>query len=159
MGEARPALFLGRDGVICAGGAKAIGDVHWMQGAADCVAAFNARGWLVFIVANAGEDWGELSDVQALHAAMLGELARNGARVDRIYVSPADAPRSSYDRMPRPGLLMRAMTEFQVERERSLLIGGGEDEIAAAKAAGVRAALFTGGDLATFAEWALADDR
>ena len=86
-------------------------------------------------------------------------LAKLGARVDRIYVSPADAPRTSYDRMPRPGLLMRAMTEFQVERERSLLIGGSEDEVAAAKAAGVRGALFAGGDLATFAEWALADDR
>lgn len=158
MSDARPALFLGRD-VLCAPGARRIEDVAWTQGAADAVAAFNARGWLVFVLANAGEDWGEPADVQALHVAMLQALAKLGARVDRIYVSPADAPRSSYDRMPRPGLLMRAMTEFQVEREKSLLIGAGADEIEAAKAAGVRGALFTGGDLSTFAEWALADDR
>lgn len=141
----QPALFLGRDVVDAAGGAE-------------CIAAFNARGWLVFVLVNATEDI-EPEAQQAMNVTMLQAFAKQGARVDRIYVAPADAPRGSYDRMPRPGLLMRAMTEFQVDKARSLLIGASEDEIAAAKAAGVRGALFTGGDLATFADWALADDR
>jgi D-glycero-D-manno-heptose 1,7-bisphosphate phosphatase len=49
------------------------------------------------------------------------------------------------------------MTDFPVIRERSFLIGDKPSDLDAARAAGIEAFLFTGGDLSTFAEWALAD--
>jgi D-glycero-D-manno-heptose 1,7-bisphosphate phosphatase len=54
-------------------------------------------------------------------------------------------------------MLIRAMTDFTVIKERSFLIGDKQADLDAAKAAGVRGFLFTGGDLAAFADWALAD--
>jgi D-glycero-D-manno-heptose 1,7-bisphosphate phosphatase len=54
-------------------------------------------------------------------------------------------------------MLIRAMTDFPVIKERSFLIGDKQADLDAAKAAGVRGFLFTGGDLAAFADWALAD--
>ena len=54
-------------------------------------------------------------------------------------------------------LLNTAMTDFPVIRERSFLIGDKPSDLDAARAAGIEAFLFTGGDLSTFAEWALAD--
>jgi D-glycero-D-manno-heptose 1,7-bisphosphate phosphatase len=54
-------------------------------------------------------------------------------------------------------MLIRAMTDFPVIKERSLLIGDKQADLEAARAAGVRGFLFTGGDLAAFADWALAD--
>jgi D-glycero-D-manno-heptose 1,7-bisphosphate phosphatase len=49
------------------------------------------------------------------------------------------------------------MTDFPVIRERSLLIGDKQADLEAARAAGIRGFLFTGGNLSAFADWALAD--
>ena len=54
-------------------------------------------------------------------------------------------------------MLIRAMTDFPVIKERSLMIGDKQADMEAAKAAGVRGFLFSGGDLAGFTDWALAD--
>ncbi len=169
MTAARPALFLDRDGVInvdrnyvCR-----VEDFEWIAGAQDVIRRFNAMGWWVFVVTNqSGIARGYYTEeqMQALHDWMNAELARSGARIDRIYHCPFHEdgviPRytkDSYDRKPRPGMLIRAMTDFPVIRERSFLIGDKQADLDAAKSAGVRGFLFAGGDLSAFADWALAD--
>jgi D-glycero-D-manno-heptose 1,7-bisphosphate phosphatase len=165
----RPALFLDRDGVINVdrGYVSRIADFEWIDGAAETIAAFNARNWWVFLVTNqSGVAYGYYTedDLATLHAWMEAELAARGARIDRIYHCPYHAEgviaryrKDSYDRKPRPGMLIQAMTDFPVIKERSFLIGDKETDIAAARAAGVPGFLFTGGDLLTFARWAEAD--
>jgi D-glycero-D-manno-heptose 1,7-bisphosphate phosphatase len=167
--QARPALFLDRDGVINVDKnyVSRIADFEWIEGAAETIAAFNARGWWVFVVTNqSGVAFGYYTEeeMQALHDWMNAELEKRGARIDRIYHCPYHAEgsvvryrRDSYDRKPRPGMLIQAMTDFPVIRESSFLIGDKEADLEAAKAAGVAGFLFTGGNLATFAEWTLAD--
>lgn len=167
--KARPALFLDRDGVINIdkGYVSRIEDFEWIDGAADAIAAFNARGWWVFVVTNqSGVAYGYYGEAEMakLHDWMTAELAKRGARIDRIYHCPYHIDgkveryrRDSFDRKPKPGMLMQAMTDYPVIRERSLLIGDKESDLEAARAAGVAGFLFPGGDLAPFAEWALAD--
>jgi D-glycero-D-manno-heptose 1,7-bisphosphate phosphatase len=167
--QARPALFLDRDGVINVDKnyVSRIADFEWIEGAAETIAAFNARGWWVFVVTNqSGVAYGYYTEeeMQALHDWMNAELEKRDARIDRIYHCPYHAEgsvpryrRDSYDRKPRPGMLIQAMTDFPVIRESSFLIGDKEADLEAAKAAGVAGFLFTGGNLATFAEWTLAD--
>lgn len=166
---ARPALFLDRDGVLNVDkGYVASRDAfEWIDGAAETIAAFNTRDWWVFLVTNqTGIAHGLYSeaDMTALHEWMSAELARAGAQIDRIYFCPYDPQgsveaykRDSYDRKPRPGMLIQAMTDFAVLKERSFLIGDKEADIEAARAAGVAGFLFSGGNLSKFAEWALAD--
>ena len=166
--QARPALFLDRDGVINVDRnyVSRVADFEWIEGAAETIAAFNARGWWVFVVTNqSGVAFGYYSEdeMQALHDWMNAELAKRGARIDRIYHCPFHAEgrleryrRDSYDRKPRPGMLIQAMTDFPVLRERSFLIGDKEADLEAAKAAGIAGFLFTGGDLSAFAEWTYA---
>lgn len=165
----RPALFLDRDGVLNVdrGYVARIEDFEWIPGAAETISEFNAMGWWVFLVTNqTGIAHGLYTeaDMQAVHDWMTAELAEKGARIDRIYHCPfhedgsvAAFRRASYDRKPRPGMLMRAMTDFPVIRERSIMIGDKPADIEAAKGAGVQGFLFAGGDLHTFARWALAD--
>ena len=165
----RPALFLDRDGVINVdrGYVSRIEDFEWIDGAVETIAAFNARDWRVFLVTNqSGVAFGYYSedDLSALHAWMTGELAARGAVIDRIYHCPYHAEglleryrRDSFDRKPRPGMLIQAMTDFPVIREQSFLIGDKDADVEAASAAGIKGFLFTGGKLARFAEWALAD--
>ena len=102
--------------------------------------------------------------MQELHVWLHGELEARGARIDRIYHCPYHEDgaipryrRDSYDRKPKPGMLIQAMTDFPVIKEQSFLIGDKQADLEAAKAAGISGFLFTGGNLASFAEWALAD--
>ncbi|MBI1361350.1 MAG: D-glycero-beta-D-manno-heptose 1,7-bisphosphate 7-phosphatase [Alphaproteobacteria bacterium] len=167
--DARPALFLDRDGVINVdkGYVSRIEDFVWIDGAAEAIAAFNARGWWVFVVTNqSGVAYGYYGEAEMakLHAWMSAELGARGARIDHIYHCPYHVDgkveryrRDSYDRKPKPGMLVQAMTDYPVIRERSFLIGDKETDLEAARAAGVAGFLFPGGDLASFAEWALAD--
>jgi len=168
MADLAPALFLDRDGVINVdrGYVSRIEQFEWVPGAAQCIARFNRRGWFVFIVTNqSGIAMGLYSeaDMDAIHAHMVEGLASDGARIDRIYHCPfhedgtvAGYRRDSFDRKPKPGMLLRAMADFPVQREASLMIGDKQADLDAARAAGVSGFLFREGDLGAFAEWALA---
>lgn len=168
MRQPRPALFLDRDGVINIdrGYVSRIADFEFIEGAADAIAAFNKRGWYVFVVTNQSgiaRNYYTEDDMHALHDWMQARLAEHGAHIDRVYYCPfheeGENPRyrkDSFDRKPKPGMLLRAMSDFSVKREASFLIGDKEADIEAARAAGVAGFLFTGGNLARFAEWTLA---
>ncbi len=164
----RPALFLDRDGVINIdrGYVSRAEDFIFIDGAAEAIAVFNARGWLVFVVTNQSgiaRNYYTEDDMHALHAWMEARLADAGARIDRIYYCPyheaGENPRyrrDSFDRKPKPGMLLRAMAEFPVKRESSFLIGDKAADLEAARAAGIAGFLFPGGNLRDFAEWTLA---
>ena len=164
----RPALFLDRDGVLNVdkGYVARVEDLEWVEGAMDCVRNFRARGWFVFVVTNQtgiAQGLYSMADMEAVHAHLISRFAEQGADIDRIYHC-ADHPdgtvpayaRENIDRKPGPGMLLRAMADFPVRREASFLIGDKQTDIDAAHAAGVGGFLFTGGNLANFAEWPLA---
>ena len=165
----RPALFLDRDGVINVDRSYVyrVEDFEWVEGARETIARFNAMNWLVFVVTNqSGSARGLYTEqqMQSLHDWLTTELTAAGARIDRIYHCPFHEEgtieryrKDSFDRKPKPGMLIRAMTDFPVIKERSFLIGDKQADLDAAKAAGVRGFLFSGGNLSTFADWALAD--
>ena len=167
--EPRPALFLDRDGVINIDRnyIYRVEDFAWVEGAADVIKRFNDKGWWVFVVTNqSGIARGYYTEeqMQTLHDWLNVELEKRGAKIDRIYHCPfheeGTIPRytkDSYDRKPKPGMLIRAMTDFPVIKERSFLIGDKQADLEAAKAAGVRGFLFSGGNLSQFADWVLAD--
>ena len=167
--DPRPALFLDRDGVINIDRnyVYRVEDFEWVDGAADVIRRFNEKGWWVFIVTNqSGIARGYYTEeqMQTLHDWLNVELKKRGAKIDQIYYCPfhedGTIPRytkDSYDRKPKPGMLIRAMTDFPVIKERSFLIGDKQADLDAAKAAGVRGFLFSGGNLSQFADWALAD--
>lgn len=168
MTDLRPALFLDRDGVINIdkGYVSRVEDFEWIDGAVETIAAFNSRGWYVFIVTNQSgiaRNYYSEADMHILHEWMQSELKTRGAHIDRIYHCPfhdeGENPayrKASFDRKPSPGMLLQAMSDFPVKREQSFLIGDKETDISAAQAAGIAGFLFRGGNLAEFAEWTLA---
>jgi D-glycero-D-manno-heptose 1,7-bisphosphate phosphatase len=160
MTPSRPALFLDRDGVLNEdlGYPHRVEDLRWMPGAREAVRAANEAGWWVFVVTNqSGVARGlfGLEAVQRFHEAMAAQLAEVGARVDRFYVCPfhAEAAEARWrhpdhpDRKPNPGMLLRAVAEHPVERDRSVLVGDRASDLEAARRAGVRGVLYSGGDL------------
>ncbi len=167
----RPALFLDRDGVINVdkGYVARVEDFEWIEGAIDCIRAFNARGWYVFIVTNQSgiaRNYYSLGDMHTLHDWMLGQLGEAGAQIDRVYFCPyheagenPEFRKPSQDRKPGPGMLLRAMADFDVDAAQSFMIGDKATDLGAAEAAGIPGFLFTGGNVALFAEWALSSLR
>jgi D-glycero-D-manno-heptose 1,7-bisphosphate phosphatase len=159
----RPALFLDRDGVLNEdqGYVSRWEDFRWIPGAREAVAAFNRAGWLVIVVTNqsgVGRGYYTEDEMHALHARMSQELAADGARIDAFYHAPQhpEAEVEAYrhpdppDRKPNPGMILRALADWPIDRDRSILVGDKHTDLEAAHRAGVRALLFPGGDLSAF---------
>lgn len=166
----RPAVFLDRDGVlnVDAGYVHRWEDWRWMPGAREAVRLFNAAEWWVFIVTNqSGIARGMYTEetLHALHARMAEDLAAVGAHVDEIAWCPhheagtVPAYAVACDcRKPKPGMLLRLLDCWPVDRGRSVLIGDKPRDLAAAEAAGIRGLLYTDGDLSALARHVLAGE-
>lgn len=163
LASLRPALFLDRDGVLNEdqGFVHRWEDFRWVEGAPEAIAAFNRAGWLVIVVTNqsgVGRGYYTEDDMHALHRRIGEELTKIDARIDAFYFCPhhPEALQETYrhadppDRKPNPGMILRALADFPIDRERSLLVGDKLSDMEAARRAGVRALLFQGGDLAAF---------
>ena len=130
---------------------------EWTPEAPQTIKWLNDQGYLVFVVTNqSGIAWGYYSEEQflAFSAWINDQLRAQGARLDAVFHCPhhPTAGHGPYAlacdcRKPAPGLLLQAMAAWDIDREASLLIGDKESDLEAARRAGVRGALFTGGSL------------
>ena len=155
----RPAAFFDRDGVLNhdTGYVSRPEHFHWREGAIAAIRELNQSGYLVFVVTNqAGVAHGYFDEpaVRALHHWMADNLSRQNAHIDAFYYCPhhPEGRRTEYAiacecRKPKPGLLLAALRDWQVDAKSSFLIGDKDSDVAAANAAGIRALLWRGGDL------------
>lgn len=151
-------LFLDRDGVLN----KDFGHVatpdrfEWIEGAVATVKTMNDLGILVIVITNqAGIARGYYSE-QAFHEFMNwinDELRKGGAHLDAWYYCPHHPDVGSDDyrrececRKPEPGMLVDAMTDWQVDPARALLVGDKETDLIAARQCGIRALLYREAD-------------
>jgi D-glycero-D-manno-heptose 1,7-bisphosphate phosphatase len=158
----RPALFLDRDGVLNLdhGYVGSRDRWEWVQNAREAVALATAHGWHVFLVTNqagvARGLYGE-ADVDALLIWVADELRRAGGTLDDWRYCPYHSEakidayrRDSEWRKPAPGMLVDLMRSWDVEPRHCVMVGDKDIDMQAAAAAGVRGALFPGGDLLAF---------
>lgn len=139
LSQKQKAIFLDRDGTIN----KYVGfltkpeQFDLIDGVADTIKQINKSGYLAIIVTNqpviARGDctWEEL---QTIHDKMETELGKAGAFVDGIYICPHhpdkgfEGERPEYKhscdcRKPRPGLLLQAAQDFNIDLSQSIMIG------------------------------------
>jgi len=89
---------------------------------------------------------------------LIQRLAEGGGRIDAVYACPfhAEAADERYrhpdhpDRKPKPGMLLKAAAEHDLDLSRSLMIGDQPSDMEAARRAGVPGYRFTEGDLDQF---------
>jgi D-glycero-D-manno-heptose 1,7-bisphosphate phosphatase len=158
----RPALFLDRDGVLNVdhGYVGSRDRWEWVQNAREAVAEATGHGWHVFLVTNqAGVAKGLYgqSEVDSLLAWAADELRAAGGTLDDWRYCPyhkegiVEAYRRDSDwRKPAPGMLLDLIRAWALEPRHCLMIGDKDIDLQAAEAAGMRGALFPGGDLLAF---------
>lgn len=161
-GSGRRAVFLDRDGVLNrdVGYVGSIDRFVLMDGAVAAVRRANDAGYRVFVATNqSGVARGLFTedDVQALHAWLIDRFAQAGARIDAIRYCPhhpegivAPYAGSCTCRKPAPGLLRDLLADYAIDPGLSLMVGDSERDLLAARAAGIPAHLFSGGDLDAF---------
>jgi D-glycero-D-manno-heptose 1,7-bisphosphate phosphatase len=153
----RRAVFMDRDGTI----SEEIGYVNHPSRyrvfpySAEAVRLLNEAGWLVILVTNqAGVARGYFTEevIAAVHDVLKQELSGRGAHLDAIYYcahhpTVGEAPyRFDCDcRKPKPGLIERAATEFDIDLAQSWMIGDRYSDIELAHNAGVHSAFILSG--------------
>lgn len=154
------AIFFDRDGVLNeeVGYLWQIEKFAWIDGARDAIKFCNERGLLVVVVTNqSGIARGmyTAADVAKLHDFMQKSLSEVGAHIDAFYFCPHHpegvVPEFAVAcdcRKPKPGMILRACEELQIDPARSILFGDSQRDIDSARAAGLRDGIFfTGGNL------------
>ncbi len=164
------AIFLDRDGTInrYVGFLRDIDEFVLIDGAAEAIARINRSGYLAIVVTNQpviarGEV--TFAQMEEIHNKMETLLGREGAFLDGIYICPHH-PHRGYPgevaalkidcdcRKPKPGMLLKAARDFNIDLTQSWMVGDSENDILAGMAAGCRAALI--GDRAEGRETAFA---
>ena len=151
------AVFLDRDGTInrYVGFLRNIDDFELLPGAAEGIRAINESGYLAIVVTNQPVvARGEVTEEQLseIHRKMETQLGREGAYLDGIYYCPhhpdkgfagerPELKTACKCRKPKPGMLLQAAEEFNIDLSRSWMIGDGENDVKAGKAAGCRTVL------------------
>jgi len=158
----RPAAFLDRDGVINVDHGYVFEPtrLEFTPTAIEGVRLLNDAGYPVLVVTNqSGVARGMygVAEVEAFHAHLNAALSQAGAHVDAFYYCPyhpdgtvAEFAVEHEDRKPSPGMIRRAMREWDVREEGSFLIGDKSSDLDAAVAAGIAGYLIESnvGDLA-----------
>lgn len=154
------AIFLDRDGTInkYVGFLRNIDEFELLDGVADAIKMINQSGYLAIVVTNQpviarGEV--SLKELDDIHNKMETLLGEEGAYVDAIYYCPHhpdkgfEGERPEYKticncRKPKPGMLLQASRDYNIDLEASWMIGDGENDLEAGKAAGCKSVLLKG---------------
>jgi D-glycero-D-manno-heptose 1,7-bisphosphate phosphatase len=142
-------VILDRDGVLNeeaahGGFITAPAQWRWISGALEALAMMRRAGIRVSVATNqSGVGRGLMSqtDLDAVHAHMVHEAALAGGSIDGVFACP-HAPNVGCDcRKPAPGLIWAAITDSGLDAATTLVVGDDLRDLAAARAAGVAAAL------------------
>ena len=140
------AVFLDRDGTIALDVpyCNREEDFHLFPETGEAVYLLNRAGFLVVVITNqSGIARGYLDreTLDAIHGYMCREIERQGGRVAAVYYCPHHPADDCACRKPRPGMLLKASRELDIDLKASFLVGDQETDVLAARAAGCRAAL------------------
>lgn len=148
------AIFLDRDGTInkYVGFLRNIGDFELIEGVSEAIKLINQSGYLAIVVTNQpviarGEvSWDELNEIHKKMATLLG---KDGAYIDGLYICPhhpdkgfvGERPEYKIDcecRKPKPGLLLQAAKDFNIDLKESYMIGDSHRDVEAGENAGLK---------------------
>ena len=155
----KPCAFLDRDGIVNedVGHVHAPAEFRFVSGMPEAIRMLNDAGWLAIVVTNQsgiGRGLYTEGDFERFTEWIGERLAEAGAHVDATYHCPhhpteavGEYLRECECRKPAPGMVLRAIAEWEPDLRRSFMLGDKPSDMAAAQAAGVRGVSYRGGDM------------
>lgn len=146
----RKAVFLDRDGTIIEdpGYLSDPADVKLLPGVELAIKSLSQAGYLVVVVTNqSGIARGIFTEetLDLIHDRLREMLHEKGAHLDGVYYCPflAEGPVEQYAedsdlRKPKPGMLLQAAEELDIDLERSWTVGDAPRDVEAGQRAGTR---------------------
>lgn len=151
------AIFLDRDGTInkYVGYLRDVEQFELIDGVGEAIRQINSSGYLAIVVTNQPViARGELTvgGLQIIHNKMETLLGKCGAYLDGVYYCPHH-PDKGFEgeikelkidcecRKPKPGLLLKAANDFNIDLSQSWMIGDSENDVLAGRNAGCKTAL------------------
>ena len=142
------ANFFDRDGVV---NLRIVGDyvrspaeLHLLPDICFALQETRKQGRLAILITNQqgiGRQLFSEKDLERVHLRLQNRLfATCGTNFDHIYVCPHLAEANCDCRKPKPGMLLQAKADLDVNLEKSWLIGDSTSDIAAGKSAGTKTA-------------------
>ncbi len=124
----KPAVFLDRDGVLIEerNYLHRVEDVAFLPGVAAALKRLSDAGLKLFIVSNqsgVGRGYFTLADVERVNEHLCRELARDGVRLEKIYIAPEAPGQPGRGRKPSPQFLFDARDEFKLNLTESFMVG------------------------------------
>ena len=138
----RAAIFLDRDGVINQNRAdyvKTWEEVSFLPGVFPALARLSRMPFCIVLVSNQspiGRGILTSAEVEAINRRMVAEIERRGGRIDAVYYCPHRPDEGCDCRKPRPGMLLRAAGELDLDLSASYLVGDAVSDVEVALAAG-----------------------
>lgn len=160
LSNKQKAIFLDRDGTVnkYVGFLRNINDFELNIGIAEAIKRINELGYLAIVITNQpviarGEVTAE--ELEEIHNKMETLLGLEGAYLDAIYVCPHH-PHKGYNgeitelkmdcdcRKPKPGLILQAAKDYNIDLTQSYMIGDSGNDIKAGINAGCKTVLVNG---------------
>jgi D-glycero-D-manno-heptose 1,7-bisphosphate phosphatase len=149
------AIFLDRDGVINRKAPEgeyiaSWNEIEFLPRVFDAVVALQQAGFLILIVTNQrGVATGKVreADLNEIHRRMRMEFAEAGARISDIYCCMHNLGAGCSCRKPKPGMLLEAKDQHNLDLAESWMIGDSPSDIQAGLTAGCKTAQIIDQDL------------
>lgn len=158
----RKVLFLDRDGVINVdvNYLYRVEDLQFVAGAPEALATAVKAGYDLIVVTNQSgiaRGYYTEADMNKLHTEINHRLKAQGSSILHFYYCPhhvkgavAAFTKDCDCRKPKPGMLLQAMADYDIDVTQSFMVGDKPSDVAAAEAAGLTGYLFEGTNLEEF---------
>jgi len=145
----QPALFLDRDGVINVdhGHVYKPDDIVFVDGIFELVEKAKKEKFIVVVITNQagiGKGYYSETDFYELMSWMKDKFVKHGGKIDAVYFCPFHFEdgvgyykKDADCRKPKPGMILKAELELNLNLSSSILIGDKNSDIEAGLAAGV----------------------
>ncbi|MDE0040785.1 MAG: D-glycero-beta-D-manno-heptose 1,7-bisphosphate 7-phosphatase [Candidatus Poribacteria bacterium] len=146
-------VFLDRDGVINRNRdndyVKSWSEFEFLPNSLEAIRLLTHAGYKLIVVTNqACINKGILSPkaLNEIHRKMMAEIEVAGGCIHAVYYCPHRDDENCTCRKPKPGMLVRAASEHEIDKDNTYLIGDSNRDIQAGNAFGVRSLLVLTGN-------------
>lgn len=142
--KANRAIFLDRDGVINKEKStyvKTVSELEIFSGVENSIKKLKDAGFLVIVITNQSAVNRGLTNhdnINDIHYNIQEYLQKNGTFIDKFYYCPHRPDENCSCRKPKPGLLLKAVEDLNIDLNSSWMIGDSDSDIEAAKSTGCK---------------------